>query len=146
MPSLFLTLTSDEVSSTKWPEITELEALLRKTHPTATWNDMPVECALLFHKRLQNFLRTHILGPKGGMLGRVQHHIIKYEVQGRDSLHAHIVLWLHLDDVDNITSEICAYILATYNNTTFQWDTPDNEPHTCTLAQLVCITKATPHL
>eukprot|EP00798_Chlamydomonas_sp_ICE-L_P024357 gene24357-biopygen18818 len=37
MPSFFLTLTSDEVSETKWPEISDLEARLRDIHSSLDW-------------------------------------------------------------------------------------------------------------
>lgn len=63
MPHLFLTLTSDEMSSTRWPEIDTLEALLRRVHPDASFRDAPVECAQLFHARLWAFLTRHIILP-----------------------------------------------------------------------------------
>ena len=32
--------------------------------------------------------------------------MILLQVQGRGSLHAHIILWLHPEDVDSVASEI----------------------------------------
>ncbi len=37
MPSFFLTLTSDEVSESKWPEVNEMEARLQSIHGNLTW-------------------------------------------------------------------------------------------------------------
>lgn len=122
MPHLFLTLTSDEMSSTRWPEIDTLEALLRRVHPDASFRDAPVECAQLFHARLWAFLTRHIILPQhngeaqAGLLGRVQHYLVRYEVQARGSLHAHIILWLHPDDVAAVSREIIAYVPAHWDD------------------------------
>jgi ATP-dependent DNA helicase PIF1 len=60
MPDLFLTLTSDEVSETKWTEVKQLEELLQKTYPNLTFQDAPIECATIFHERLWAFLSNFI--------------------------------------------------------------------------------------
>ena len=41
-----------------------------------------------------------------GILGTFSHIFIRYEVQGRGSLHAHIMLWIQPSDVDNVCMEI----------------------------------------
>ena len=46
----------------------------------------------------------------GATLGRVQHDLVRYECQGRGSLHAHILLWVHPDDIDRVSKEITASI------------------------------------
>eukprot|EP00798_Chlamydomonas_sp_ICE-L_P009807 gene9807-biopygen6985 len=111
MPSFFLTLTSDEVSETKWPEISDLEARLRDIHSSLDWKDAPVECAALFNERVKLFMEKYITNNKG-ILGRVTHHVIRFEVQNRGSLHAHIILWVDPKDIERIASEICGMVPA----------------------------------
>ena len=43
-------------------------------------------------------------------LGRVKHHVIQYEIQSRGSVHAHVILWVDEDDIEQTTSEIVAHI------------------------------------
>lgn len=50
--------------------------------------------------------------------------ICRYEVQERGSLHIHMVLWLHPDDVARVASEIVAVIPADYDHTTKQFIVP----------------------
>ena len=57
-------------------------------------------------------MNTYIAKNKGGLLGRVIHYVIRYEVQARGSIHAHIILWLHPDDVERVSSEIVAVVPA----------------------------------
>lgn len=109
MPNFFLTFTADEVSETRWKEITTIEKLAHGYNENFTWKDCPVECALLFHGRLHNFLNKHIMGGSK-ILGHVQHYLVRYEIQNRGSLHAHIILWISNEDVDKTTKEIAAYI------------------------------------
>jgi hypothetical protein len=40
-----------------------------------------------------------------------------YEVQHILSLHAHIILWLHKDDMDRVMNEILAFVPAIYDET-----------------------------
>jgi hypothetical protein len=61
MPTLFLTLTADEVSGElRWSEINNLESKLDKFHAGLSWNDAPVECAAIFHQRVQAFMKLYI--------------------------------------------------------------------------------------
>ena len=59
-------------------------------------------------------MNTYIAKNKGGLLGRVIHYVIRYEVQARGSIHAHIILWLHPEDVESVTSEIRAVVPAEF--------------------------------
>jgi hypothetical protein len=114
MPHLFLTLTADEMSPLKWTEIEQVNQFLQGSfNEKFDWRNAPVECCRLFHNRFQAFFRRHIISKKGGLLGRVLHWVVRYEVQARGSLHVHVLLWLHADDVDRVTNEICACIPGT---------------------------------
>jgi hypothetical protein len=48
---------------------------------------------------------TKYINCEKGIFGCVEHHMCHYEVQHKLSLHAHIILWLHKDDVDCVTNE-----------------------------------------
>jgi ATP-dependent exoDNAse (exonuclease V) alpha subunit len=137
MPHLFLTLTSDEATEMRWePEMSALEGLLRKFNKSFTWQDAPVECAAMFHRRVTDFMNDHILGKRGGKLGRVTHHLTRYEVQGRGSLHAHIILWLHPDDVERVASEIVACVPAAFDKAKHEF-VPPTDPQQLKLYELV---------
>lgn len=146
MPSFFLTLTSDEVSDTKWQEITDIEDLLHRFNSSFTFQDAPIECSAVFHDRLQSFMKQHVTqstrNQTQGMFGRVLHHVTRYEVQGRHSFHAHIILWTHDDDVDEVASEIIAYIPAASNDLAQQLlraQVLRKQMHTCTdIGELGC--------
>ena len=73
-----------------------------------------MENALFFHERITHFMKTYIAKSKAGLLGRVTHYIVRYEVQSRGSVHAHIILWLHPGDVERVTGEIVAVVPATF--------------------------------
>ena len=92
IPHGSLTLTCDEVSPTRWQEITDLEAFLATYNSSLRWTDAPVECALIFHTRMQTLMAGHI--NSRGIFGKVLHHVTRYECQARGSLHAHVILWL----------------------------------------------------
>lgn len=85
IPNLFLTLTADEVSELRWPEVGQMEALLNDTAGDGgfTWRDMPVEMARLFSDRVNAFMQEHILASESPMLGRVTHWAVRYEAQVR---------------------------------------------------------------
>jgi hypothetical protein len=68
LPSIFLTLTADEVSKIRWQEIDHLEKILKTLNKTFTWQDAPVECAAFFHARVQAFMKEHILSENGVLL------------------------------------------------------------------------------
>lgn len=110
MPHLFVTATADEVSEIRWCCIDDLEQFInQKILQGLTWQDVPIECARLFHDRFTNLMHDHILLEDGsGIFGRVRAHMARYESQGRGSLHVHMLLWLHADDVERVCDEITA--------------------------------------
>lgn len=128
MPSFFLTLTADEGSDMCWPEMQDLTTFLHKFNSSFTFQNAPVECTAHFLKRLDDFMDTYILckpknhghtdvapGTECGLCGRVLHHVVRLETQGRGSLHAHIMLWVHPDDVSWVTNEIHAHVPAEHD-------------------------------
>lgn len=112
LPDFFVTVTADEISETRWTEIDDLSTLLRTFNTELTWADAPVECARLFHERLQRFTRRFLLSPPA-LLGRITHSVTRYEVQSRGSVHAYIVLWVDKRDVERVSGEIVACIPGT---------------------------------
>lgn len=75
---------------------------------------------------MKEFLADYIIGEEK-VLGRVKHYVIRYEVQERISLHAHIIFWIHEDDVDRVTNEITTYIPATYDEVQKKFIDPEDE-------------------
>ena len=138
MPSFFLTLTADETSEFQWHEVDDLESFLDKFNAGLKWHDAPVECAMLFKKRLDDFMKQHIL-KEDGLLGRVTHNVIRLEVQHRGSLHAHIMLRVHEDDIERIASEIMAFVPAEYDTSEQNWILPDrvSKPNEYDLVRMV---------
>ena len=108
LPTLFMTLTTDECSDTAWLAFGNIEEMLLKLgHPNPCWSSAPIESARTFHARFTEFFHRYIIpksSEQGGICGRVQHYVVRYECQGRGSLHAHIMLWIHPADVDDISS------------------------------------------
>lgn len=51
---------------------------------------------------------THGDSIQPGILARITHYVLRYEVQGRGSFHAYIMLWIHPEDKD----QVCSYITA----------------------------------
>jgi hypothetical protein len=92
LPHFFLTLTADERSGLRWPKLSDLEAILQSLKASATWKDASVECLVQFCSRLHKFTKDFILTPGGGLLGRVVHHVTRFEFQHHGSCHAHIIL------------------------------------------------------
>ena len=62
LPSFFLTLTADEVSEIKWEEVEEAEHIATCVDGELKWTDLPVEMALLFHRRCMEFMSSYIIG------------------------------------------------------------------------------------
>ena len=91
MSDLFFTLTTDEASSLRWEDVADIEQIVQKIDKSITWKDCHVEYASLFHSHVQKFLHDYILsGPC--ILGRVKEYVVRYKIQFRGSLHAHIML------------------------------------------------------
>ena len=101
-----------QISELKWEEVVEAEKILKDVCGSQlNWQDMPVECASIFLHRFKRFFTQYILG-KHALLGRIQHHVVRYEVQGRGSLHTHCLLWVDPADVSRVSKEIVAAIPA----------------------------------
>jgi hypothetical protein len=83
LPSFFLTLTADEITADRWPEVEAMELKARQLTgiDTLTWRDLPVEMARLFHDRVQAFMADHVLNPNRPILGKIRHHTVRYESQ-----------------------------------------------------------------
>ena len=114
------------------PDLTPCVRSLRSVVSTWDWKAAPAECAYLFHKRTEQYL-LHVVRlhdkAKGGILGRVEHYVRRYEVQERGSVHAHLLLWLHNDDVDRICRDIIACVPAEYageSSPSCSFEAPDN--------------------
>jgi hypothetical protein len=72
------------------------------------WKGCPVEAARLFDHRLQCFLDAYVLCETNPIFGRITEHVVRLECQGRGSLHAHILLWVHPDHQEWVRSTITA--------------------------------------
>jgi len=73
-----------------------------------------VECAILFHTRVEKFVQKLLLSSQH-LLGTIKEYVICYKIQQLGSLHAHIILWVVKNDIENITNEIFAFIPATFD-------------------------------
>jgi hypothetical protein len=96
-----------------------------KKKPHLELANAQAEAAMLFHHRVVNFMDMFILGGHRS-LGKITHNVIRYEMQGRQALHAHILLWSTEDDVrvheQEITRDILMELDANGN-----WVAPDPE-------------------
>ena len=119
MPHLFVTLTAADTPSFKWREYEELLAMMPDLVEDPDISQVPVECARLFHERLQLLMQQCIAPSDGtGMFGRVVEWTIRYETQMRGTLHAHILLWVHADDVEGACNSIRADVPGHYHPAT----------------------------
>jgi hypothetical protein len=120
LPKFFMTLTADELSATRWPEMRQIDEVLARLNKDFNWSDAPVGCARIFVARLNEFMKTQILsGPE--IVGKVLHYVIRYEEQSRGSLHAHVMLWTASDSVERVRKEIVDAVLFRQFLTTF-WE------------------------
>ncbi|KAK9827574.1 hypothetical protein WJX74_011054 [Apatococcus lobatus] len=78
-------------------------------------------------------MKDWVLGPSSPqILGRVQHHATRIEVQHRGSLHVHVLLWIHPDDVARIADEIMAprecdqYVIPFHPTVALVWNASTN--------------------
>eukprot|EP00951_Prasinocladus_malaysianus_P043810 scaffold553517_cov52-Prasinocladus_malaysianus.AAC.1 len=101
LPHLFVTLTADEVSTTRFHYVDNIDEILSEASDDCgeflTWKDAPVEGVRAFHARLKEFWHRFVVPSDDSksskrahrIFGRVQHYIVRYEFQARGSLHAH---------------------------------------------------------
>lgn len=77
-----------------------------------TMQDAPVECNRAFINRFETVFHEHILSGNR-ILGDVVDYAIRYECQGRGSLHVHMCIWLRtLEDVAALDERIRANVPA----------------------------------
>jgi hypothetical protein len=138
MPTFFLTLTADEISSMRWKEIDDVEKILRNIIGNLNWKDAPVKCAALFHAKVQAFMKDYILNAEVALLGKVNHYVLQYEEQNRGILHAHIILWVDAADQLRVSNEISAAIPADRDEVQGQF-VPPQDPDALHLFELVSL-------
>ena len=96
-------------------EINEIESIIEIINTRMTWRFHLVECAMLSYYQLKMFMQNHILNTFD-LLKWVKHNVIRYDMQNHGSLHAHIMLWIHRDDITHIANEIIAHISCDESN------------------------------
>ena len=89
-----------------------METILHAYNSSMSWTDAPCEHAQAFLDKLHWFLDAFILDKAGPMciLGKVVYYVIRLECQQRGCLHAHIMLWLAVEDVQRVARDIVAFI------------------------------------
>jgi hypothetical protein len=95
----FKTLIIDEMTSTRWLEFNDIEYFVKQIHQNMSWNVCLVECATLFHSRVNMFMHQHILNYNDILGFRVYFIfyslqiilIIHYEIQHYGFVHVHII-------------------------------------------------------
>jgi hypothetical protein len=85
--------TANEMTSLKWHEFNDMEYIIKQIHLNMSWEDFPIECATLFHSRVNMFVYKHILN-NNVILNKVKEYVIRYELQNHGFVHAHIILWV----------------------------------------------------
>ena len=129
-PSFFLTLTVDEKesSATRFEEVEALEFIMTSCYGEgrgSRWTSLPTFCSRLFHHRLWQLMDNHILGG-AEIYGKVLHYFIRYEHQGRGSLHAHIILWVDEADAERVGNEIVAAIPGVWDEEAQEYKSPEH--------------------
>lgn len=122
MPHAFVTVTVDETNMPEYKEITGFLARFEKC-----WKDAPIECSRVFLARWKTLLENHILAGEK-VLGDVDEYVLRYECQGRQSLHIHMCVWLKTpEDVDNLKQNLTCRIPAEYCTETKAFIVPDKD-------------------
>jgi hypothetical protein len=106
-------------------EYDTIEAFAKRFNASFRAGDAPVEAALLFHRKIQDFLQQFVTSDNG-IFGKVQLLVDRYEVQGRDAPHAHLVLWIDKEDHARVRDEIVACVPAEFDATTQTWIPPSD--------------------
>ena len=63
-----------------------------------------------------------LCGPK--ILGTIDQYVIRYKLQSRGSVHAHIILWMNQNDIERVTNEITAATPTIFDTTTGEFLEP----------------------
>lgn len=117
LPSHFLTVTMNETGAHRAPEYTALDALISSWDDLLDWHNIPVECNRAFLMRFDHVWKNYILGGCQ-VLGDIKDFAIRFECQGRGSLHAHICIWLSDADALDLDRRIICFVPADYNGDT----------------------------
>jgi hypothetical protein len=118
MPHLKKTLIEYEMTSRRWLKFNDMEYLVKQTHQNMSWKDCPMECATLFHYRVNMFMHQPILKSNGNLGIYIYIYVIRYELQHCGSVHAHIILWVNENDLQRITNETIVFIPIIFDKTT----------------------------
>jgi hypothetical protein len=126
LPSHFITITMNETGLHRAPEYVALDQLVKQWDDLLSWQNLPLECNRVFLMRFthvwDNFL---VAGPK--VLGDIQDYAIRFECQGRGSLHAHICIWLPQLQAQQLDNRIIAFVPADHDTDTGDF-VPPQEP------------------
>jgi len=112
--TFFLTHIVKEIRSFRWEEIIDIEKIAKQIHKLLDWKDCLIECVVLFHFRVNKFMQLFLSSHH--LLGNIKQHVVRYEIQQRGSLHAHIILWIMENDIKHITNEIITFVPTMFNN------------------------------
>jgi hypothetical protein len=109
LPQIFLTLTIVDSTELRWVEYDTMaiEAFVKIFNASFRAGHAPVEADLLFHRKVDDLLQQSITSDNG-IFGKAQLLVDRYEVQGRDALHAHLVLWVDKADHERVRGDIVA--------------------------------------
>ena len=94
MGHYFVTITMNETGAFASQEYTNIDAIMKAWLNGSDWRDAPVECNRAFVARFETLLREYILDDTHRIFGDVKDYALRYECQGRGSLHVHMVIWL----------------------------------------------------
>ena len=95
----------------------------------------------MFVDRNKAFMKDYVLcdhlpgcpASSGGIFGKVIRYMIRYEMQGRNSLHAHIMLWTSKEDKFAAGNEVVGCTPCIWDDLTQAWVVPtafvDSEAH-----------------
>jgi hypothetical protein len=125
LPSHFITLTMNETGLRRSKEYQIIDDIMQTWNASFDWQDAPIECNRAFVSRFEHVLQHHILhGPQ--ILGPISDYAIRYECQGRGSLHVHMCIWLPPEAVTALDSRIIAYIPAAYDENRGEFIAPQD--------------------
>jgi hypothetical protein len=105
------------MSSLRWEKIDQLDKLIKTFDVNMTWNDYLNECATIFQSKFEQFMQIYIIS-KNGVISKVEKYVIRYELQHRGSIHAHVILWVKKENVESIGKEIIVFVPTILNVTT----------------------------
>ena len=125
MPSHFITITMNETGQRRAPEYAARDDLIRDWDNLLSWQDIPVECNRAFLMRFNHVWDEYIMGGHK-VLGDIQDFAIRFECQGRGSLHAHICIWLSEAESIALDRRIISFVPADFNTDSNEFIPPDD--------------------